>query len=142
MSRVFKVEGDVISLNVVPEGENAAFSAVLLLLYGHAKIGNRPNVMVDLLLKGLSQSGTQVGSKFTRVLEGRTTDKRNRCAGRRHPVARLGGRCRFVGSENSRGLSPPKEPLVASCRKASTFAGHAYLQYEFRNGTHYDDDRH
>jgi hypothetical protein len=70
MDRVFRVDGDVISLNVLPTGEDAAFNAILLLLYAHDKLGGRSAVMVDSVLKGLNQSGATYGSNIARLIGG------------------------------------------------------------------------
>jgi len=70
MARVFSTEGDVISLNILPSGDAAALSTVLLLLYGHAQLAGKPTVMVDSLLKGMSQSGAQHGTNIARIVSG------------------------------------------------------------------------
>lgn len=70
LDRVFRIEGDIISLNVLPEGEGSAFNAVLLLLYGHDKIGGRSAVKVDSVLKGLNQSGANYEANVARIIAG------------------------------------------------------------------------
>jgi hypothetical protein len=70
IERVFRVEGEVISLNALPTGEDAIFNAVLLVLYGHQRIANRSAVMVSLVLKGLDQSGVSYGPNLARTIAG------------------------------------------------------------------------
>jgi hypothetical protein len=57
INRVFRRDGDTLSLLALPQGEDGAPDALMLLLYGHQKINNKNSISGYVLLKGARQSG-------------------------------------------------------------------------------------
>ncbi len=57
LDRAFRRDGDLVSLNVLPQGDNQEIDAIILLLYGRAKLAGATTTIVGTLLNGLKQSG-------------------------------------------------------------------------------------
>lgn len=58
--KIFHVEGDLLTLGVVPQGDNQEIEAALLILLGHKILRSADLVSADDLLNGLKQSGIRV----------------------------------------------------------------------------------
>ena len=55
--RAYRVQGDTLSLNVIPQGKTADLDAVILILYGRRSLMSADYTMVSALIDGLKQSG-------------------------------------------------------------------------------------
>jgi len=69
-TRLFRVDGNLISLNALPQGEDAHFDAVSLLLYAHDQLAGQKTVMVAAIINGLRQSGMQSDYNIARIVAG------------------------------------------------------------------------
>ncbi len=69
-TRLFRVDGNLISLNALPQGEDAQFDAVSLLLYAHDQLAGQKTVMVAAIISGLRQSGMQSDYNIARIVAG------------------------------------------------------------------------
>lgn len=58
--KIFHVEGDLLTLGVVPQGDNQETDAALLILLGHKIVRKVDMVSADDLLNGMKQSGVRV----------------------------------------------------------------------------------
>lgn len=57
IGRVFKVDGDLISLHFLPKSETAQSDALMMLLYGYAALKNQQMVLGTQLVRAANQSG-------------------------------------------------------------------------------------
>lgn len=57
LSRVFRREGDAVSLAALPKGDNAEADALIALIYASQRILNRPNITAVTLSISARQSG-------------------------------------------------------------------------------------
>jgi len=62
--------GTLISLNALPQGEDAHFDAVSLLLYAHDQLAGQKTVMGAAIINGLRQSGNAVRLHIARIVAG------------------------------------------------------------------------
>ena len=67
LSKIFRLEGDSLSLTALPSGEGREADAALLLLYGHKVFRGAEVIGVMDLLSGLRQSGYGV-ERFDRLV--------------------------------------------------------------------------
>jgi hypothetical protein len=69
MASVFKVDGDLISLQFLPKGENVKADALMLLLYAYATLKNQQMVLGTQLVRAANQSGLGL-ERVDRSLDG------------------------------------------------------------------------
>jgi hypothetical protein len=88
-SRIYHVEGDLLSLTAKPSGENAELDGALLILFGHKEMGSGDLVTADQLLYGLKQSGFAVDRADRIIARGVTQGLVNKSGVRRGTRYRL-----------------------------------------------------
>jgi hypothetical protein len=57
LNKVFKLDGDLVSLHFLPRGDNVRADALMLLLYGYATLKNQAMVLGTQLVRAANQSG-------------------------------------------------------------------------------------
>jgi hypothetical protein len=69
INRVFKIDGDLVSLQFLPKGENVNADALMLILYGYHALKNQQMILGTQLVRAANQSGLGL-DRVDRSLDG------------------------------------------------------------------------
>lgn len=58
--RAFRVDGDVLSLNALPPGDEQRLDTIILILYGRSKLMGETTTLIAYLLDGLAKTGLTI----------------------------------------------------------------------------------
>jgi hypothetical protein len=68
VGRVFRSDGNVVSLNALPQTDNVDFDTIALLLYGYRHVRGQSSVIVGDLIEGLRKSGASVHTQTSKIV--------------------------------------------------------------------------